>query len=512
MKEIKKSKSAGVAQNTVLLYLRMIIVMLINLYAVRVVLKALGTEDYGIYNVVAGVVTLMSCVSSVLSMATQRYYSFAMGENRHADIKYIFSASLNIYIVLSIVVVILGETLGLWFFNTNLIIPESKLASAHIVYQASIISFIVTLIQVPYSAAVIAFEHMGKYAMISTIDCLLKFLSALILFIIPYDRLMIYGIALLVGQLIILTLYLCVCKKNYDVCCYTLSNNRKFYHILLSFSGWTLFGSIANVGMMQVNTILLNMFFGPCINAARAISLQVYNAITAFCNCFIMALRPPMIKSYAEGDYTYLFKVFELSNKIIYYCFVIISVPMYLEMDTILNIWLTEVTPETIVFSRLILIYTVLVSLHNPITILIQATGNVKDYYVPVEIFTILSVPVTYILFKYGFSAETSAIIMILAALCSHIVRIVCLKRQIPKFSVSNYTFKFILPAFFITTVVFFICNVFHNNYHEPYKRLFFITIESVAITPVLVYLTGLTFPEREFLKYMVKSLMKILK
>jgi O-antigen/teichoic acid export membrane protein len=500
------SSTKRIAQNTVLLYLRLIVVMIINLYIVRIVLNALGSEDYGIYNVVAGVITMLGSVSSVLATATQRYYSHAIGENRKDRLRDIFSTSINIYAILSIIIILLGETIGLWFVNTQLVIPEERMIVANWIYQFSIFSFISTIIQIPYSAAVIAREEIGVFAIVTTVECILKLLSAFLLLIIPFDRLFIYGFTLFFLHLLTLIVYMMIGRSRYEECHYHKQTDKKLYKEMLSFSGWSFFGSVASVGMHQVNTILVNIFFGPIVNAARAISLQLNSAITAFSSSFIIAVKPPMIKSYANNSYTYLNTLFNISNKFIYYCLLILCIPMILEMDTVLNLWLKATTEQTVLFSKLIIIYTLIMSLNNPITTIIQATGHMKGYHVPVEIFTLLCVPATYILFKLGYPAYSTFIAMIVSAFLAHIVRLICLKKYYKPFSVKDYLIYFVLPATIITVIAYLSCNWVHNNVVATLPRLVLVTLNSIITIGSFVWLIGMTKIERSTLKRLIAN------
>ena len=500
------NKSGKIAKNTTLLYLRMIIVMLINLYAVRVVYNALGAEDYGIYNVTAGVVSLLAFVTGVLSMSTQRYYSVALGENDRNRIREIFSSSINIFIILTVAVIIIGETLGLWFVFNKLGIPDERLSESVIVYQFALLSFIISLFQIPYSAATIAYEDMGIYALLTTIECFLKLAAALVLLIIPFDKLVTYGIALCIAHFIAFLLFAIYGQKKYPECRYTRVSNRNFYKEFLSFSGWTLFGSVANVGMIQGNTILVNIFFGPVIAAARSIALQIYNALSSFCNSFVMAIRPPMIKTYTEGDDESLSRLFDLSNKFIYYCLLMLCLPLILEMDFILSLWLGKVDLETVFFSRLIIVYTVVISLHNPITIIIQAIGKVKQYYLPVESFTLLTVPLTYIFYKLGYPVEYTFWIMIALGALSHIVRIICLKKLYPVFNAGKYCVSFVIPAVIVTAFAVFILLRIQSIMEPSFWRTVCVTVSSIILVMFLAYLVGLSKEERRYINRMALS------
>jgi O-antigen/teichoic acid export membrane protein len=471
--------------------------MIINLYAVRLVLNVLGAEDYGINNVITGIITMLISVSSVLSTATQRYYSFSIGENNLERLRNIFSSSINIFVFLSIIVFILGETIGLWFVNTQLVIPDDRMIAANWIYQFSIFSFIFTFLQVPYSAAIMAREDLGVFAAISMIESILKFLSVLCIYIISFDGLIIYGAALFIISALVFITYIIIGKNKYLECQYQKPTENSLYKELLSFSGWSLFGSVAGVGMAQVNTILVNIFFGPLVNSARAISFQFSSAVSSFSGSFLMAINAPIMKSYASESYLYMNKIFNLSNKFIYYGLLMIFLPLIFEMDIILLFWLKTSDPQTVLFSRLILVYALIMSLNNPISIVIQATGHVKEYHLSVETITLLCVPATYVLFKMGYPAHYTYLVMIVVAIISHIVRLICLKKFYKPFSYYEYFFSFIIPASIITIVsssFIFVIQKSIMNTSQRVTAVFFLSILCIA---TLGFLIGLSKNEK---------------
>lgn len=500
------NKSKRIVKNTALLYVRMLFVMIINLIAVRFILKALGVEDYGIFNVIAGVVTLLSSVSSVLATATQRFYSYDIGNDNTSHLNIIFSSSIVIYLLLSLFVILIGETIGLWFVNFKLVIPNDRLVAANWIYQFSIFSFVFSIIQIPYSSAVIAHEDMGFFAIISTSECVLKFIAAIVLLYIPFDRLIIYGSLLLLISIIIFLSYAYMGIINYSECHFRKPPDKVSYKEMLSFSVWTLFGSLAGVGMIQGNTILVNMFFGPIVNGARAIALQVYSGLTSFSSSFITAIKPQMVKSYAEGDYEYLLKVFYLSNKLIYYCLLMIGIPLILEMRTVLDVWLNSTSANSILFSQIIVVYCIIMALNNPITIIMQATGFVKQYFVPVETITLLCLPMTYVLFKMGYPAYTTFYAMIVVAVAAHFVRILCLKKYFCYFSIQKYTLSFIIPAVFITLIAYLFCLFIHLHVSSMALRFFGVLSSSCLIIIILTYLFGLDKKERVSFNNLIRS------
>lgn len=477
--------------------------MIINLFTVRFVFNGLGECDYGIYNVIAGVIIMFHSVSAVLSTSTQRFFAYSLGDSSANDMKDIFSASLKIFIILSILIIILSETLGLWFINRQLQIPENRLFTANIVFQYSLLSLIVGLIQSSYLSLVIAHEDMNIYACISLIDCFLKFFAAIIISYFSYDRLHLYGAVMFIIPLFTCLCYIWICRRKYSECKWRTVKDKNLYHSLLSFSGWHLFSSMASIGMNQIITFLVNIFFGVLVNAARGISLQISGAVGAFSNNFIMAIRPPMIKAYAEHNFNYLNKLFHYSNKFVFYFMLMIVLPMYFEMETILSVWLNTRNEQTILFSRLILIYALIVSLNNPISIIMQASGKIKEYFVPVETFTILCPIVTYLLFISGFSATTSYYAIIVTISCSHVVRLICLKKYYPPFDLHQYIFSFFLPAILVLLITFIEIYMMKLYVTDNFVVVIILSIISILGFTALV---GLSKDERKMLLSVINS------
>jgi len=379
--------------------------------------------------------------------------------------------------------------------------------AANWIYQFSIFSFIAIIMQVPFSSAVIAHENMSIFAKISIAESFIKFIAILLILVIPLDKLIIYGAALFLIYALVLVSYIRIGYIKYAECRYKKPTERVLFKELLSFSGWSLFGSVAGVGMSQVNTILVNIFFGPVINASRAISLQINMALSSFTGSFLMAIRTPMIKSYAEGSYSYLNKLFNISNKLIYYCLLMVCIPLMIEMENILFLWLKTTDPNTVLFSRLILVYAIIMSLNNPISIIIQATGHIKEYHIPVEIFTLLCVPATYLLFKLGYPAFTTYIVMIIASVASHIVRLICLKKFYKPFSFLEYIKSFLLPAFIITLFSSFIVFQVHKSIMGTFIRVTAVGFTSFLIVTLFVMLIGLSKSEKDIIKQLIASI-----
>ena len=499
-------KSKRIASNTLVLFVRMFILTVINLYAVRLVLKGLGEEDYGIFNTVAGVVTTASVFSSVVALSIQRFYSFAMGQNQVNRLQDIFGASMDIMIVMILILLVLLESVGLWFFYSQLVIPDDRMNAAWWIYQCSILILVCSMLQIPYTAAIFSHEDMGVYATISTIECLLKFLAAYSLTWATIDHLVLYAIGLSATALIVVLLYAVTGRRKYAECHYRKEKDKTLYRELLTFSGWTFFGTLANTGMLQGNTILLNIYFGPIIVAAFGIALQINNAFNSLSNSMVLAFRPPMIKAYAEQQNDYLNQLFSVSNKFIYYTLLAIAVPIILNMETILLLWLGHTTPDIIFFSRAIIVYIVCLAINHPITIIMQASGHIKEYHLPVESITLMCFPLTWLFFHFDLPSYSVFLSMISVCLAAHIVRLWCLKRYYNMFSVKNYLWTFIVPAI----IILLFNSIIAFAVHTYTANTLWNVISSCIYLPILVllsaFLLGINKNERHLLVEMVTS------
>ncbi|MBQ0085575.1 MAG: polysaccharide biosynthesis protein [Prevotella sp.] len=498
-----------IAKNTLLLFMRMFVLMLINLYAVRLLLSALGEEDYGIFNVVAGVVTMLSCMGTVLALATQRFYSDADGKKDYKRLKEIFSASINLNIGLSFIILIVFETIGLWFLNVHLNIPDDRMFAVQCIYQFSIFTFICSILQIPYMSAVIAHEHMGIYTIISTVECLLRLIVVCLIAYASIDGLIFYGGGLFLVSILIFLTYAITANRKYAECHYQKVKNKSLYKEFTAFSGWTLFGSVASIGMVQGNTILLNLFFGPITNAAFAIALQINNAFAALCNSVVMALRPAMIRSYASNDRDYLQKLFNTSNKFLFFILIAIGVPLISEMYDILNIWLGDFSEEMVLFSRMIIVYVIILAMHNPITIIMHASGKVKYYHLISESVMIVCFPLSLILFLFGMPSYTVLVCMISVCALAHVVRMFCLKYYQTDFSIRRYLLSFVIPSIVITILTCGLTYLVHESIDNPLPRFIVVFIFCPILLSILMYCLGLSSFEKSIIKKTIHHVIK---
>jgi O-antigen/teichoic acid export membrane protein len=505
----KYTKSKRIASNTIILFVRMFILMLVNLYAVRIVLKGLGETDYGIFNAVGGVVTVTGFISSVFALSIQRFYSVALGEHNVNKLNDIFSVSINIVLVTSFIVLVLFESVGLWFLNTQMTIPLERIGAADWLFQFSLFIFIFSLVQIPYTAAVFAHEDMGLYAFISTIECLGRLFIAYLISRATIDKLSFYGAGLLLVAIIVLISYVLISRNRYSECHYHKSGNRNLYKQLLTFSGWTTFGSIANTCMVQGSIILINIYFGPIINVAFGIALNINNAFAALTNSMIIPFRPAMIRAYAERKFEYVSQLFYVSNKFIVYALLIVAIPTVVEIENVLKLWLGYVNKDTLLFSQLMIIYVFCLALHNPITIIMHASGHIKEYHLPVESITLLCLPITWLLFYFKYPSYCIFFVMIGICIVAHIIRLYCLHHFYSSFSILQYLKSVLFPAILIAIVGLSIIYIIHVVINNVLIR---ITTESI-ISPLsiilMTYLFGTSKKEKEICKTFVYSIIK---
>lgn len=396
-----------IAKNTLLLYVRMLFLMIISLYTSRVILNTLGVEDYGINNVVSGFIGMLGFLSGSLGAASSRFITYDLGIGDMVTMKRTFGNIVTIHLLLAVMILIFGETIGLWFVLNKLQIPENRMTAALWVYQFSIFSFMLSIVSVPYNATIIAHERMKAFAYISIVDAILKLLIVYLLVIIPYDKLIIYAILFFCIQVFDRVVYGVYCYRHFEETKTKLAFNKKLFKEIFSFAVWTMNGNLAVIGYTQGINVLLNMFFGPVVNAARGIAVQVQTVVQNFCNNFQMALNPQLTKSYAQKDLAHMQQLLKVSSKFSFFLLYIISLPLMLEAPLVLKWWLGIVPEHTINFLRLILCSSMLVALSNPLVVSVHATGKIKKFQAIEGTMLLCIVPIAYVLLKlFGIRPE----------------------------------------------------------------------------------------------------------
>lgn len=495
-----------IASNTIVLFARMVVLMFVNLYTVRLIIKALGLVDYGLFNTIAGVITTSAFISGVLTLSIQRFYSVALGRQDKEELKKIYSASINIALCVCVIIIALFETIGLWFVNSQLNIPADRMEAIQWVYQFSLITFLCSFIQIPFTSLVFAYEKIGVYALVSTLESLGKLAFTYVTIQIGMDHLCFYSGSLLFVALFVLTTYVVLSHLLFKDLKYTKIKDKSIYKNLLSFSGWTILGSIANTSMFQGGIILINIFFGPIINAAFGVALQINNAVTALVNSMIVPFRPAMQKKYAEGNLEYVCQLFTMSNKFIYYVLTAVSIPLFIKMKWILTCWLGFANDITVLFCQLMLVYLIVISMHNPITIIIHATGKIRNYHLLTESFTGLSLPITWVFYKMGLPSESLLTSMLMVCIIAHIVRIYCIRKVFEYFSLRQYMWGFLIPALIVSIVSFAIFAFLNGFISNLWLNLASILLGAPLCMAILGYMWGLSSNERQLIKKFLTS------
>lgn len=492
-----------IAKNTILLYCRTLIIMLVSLYTSRVVLHVLGVEDYGIYNVVGGIVAMFSFITSTLGSASQRYIAYDLAQNNEERLRQTFSLIMLSYGIVALITLLLAEIIGVWFLNTHMNIPENRMVAANWVLQASIIGFILNIFTAPYMAVIIAHERMNVYAYLSILDAIIKLSSVYILKVVLYDSLILYAILMLLCTFIVTAIYRYYCKKQYNESVYVFYYDRNRLKEIISYTWWSMFGPIANVVRKQGVNILLNLFFGPAINAARAISYQINSAISSFISNFYTALRPQIIKNYSSGDEKRMRMLIHSSSKLSFYLLLLFATPIYFNVEKILELWLDSYPAYCVVFVRLILITSLIEVFNNPLVAGLIATGQIKKYQQIIGALYILNLPISAILLHIGYGPEITLYINMLLMIVSLLPRLFLCKKYYG-LNISEYVMSVLLRCGIvacISCVTALIINshlILIDNIGWVYELA--LSFISIMITTIMIaYLFGINKSEKIF-------------
>ena len=490
------TNTSRIAKNTLALYFRQILIMLVSLYTVRVVLNTLGAEDYGIYNVVAGMVTMFGFLSGAMATASQRFFLFEMGKGNEAGLAHIFSVTLTIYAFLSIMIVIFAETLGLWFVCKKLVIPLERMTAAKWIYQCAVISFLFTIMTTPYMSAIIARENMNVYAYVSIVEVVLKLAIVFVLKVVSADKLILYGILLLFVAVINTGLYRFYCTRHYKECRFKLFWDKKMFSEMFSYVGWNLFGSSVGVLKNQAVNILLNQFFGTLVNAARAIASQVSAAVTSFSQNFSTAIRPQIIKTYAAEKHDECIAQTFRGCKVTFFLMYVFSLPLILEMPFVLKAWLKDVPENAVLFARLVLVDALVDSVSYPIMTLAQATGKIKLYQSVVGGILLLNLPVSYVCLKVGLPAYSVLVVAICITFAAFIARLFIIKK-LTTFSIVNFMLNVCIPIIGVIVLSSIVPIVAHFLIKDEVLNFVCVVSLSVGFTAIFAFFIGMNKTER---------------
>ncbi len=494
-----------IAKNTLILYIRMLFTMAISLYTSRVILNTLGVEDYGIYNVVGGIVGMLGFINNSMSSATGRYLTFALGKNDYERLKTVFSIALQVHTIIAIIIVLLGETIGLWFLYNKMQIPADRLDAAFWVLQCSIVSAIVSIVSVPYNADIVAHERMSAFAYISILETMLKLVIVYLLLISPFDKLIIYAILLLLVQIFIRFCYSIYCNRHFKETKYKKVWDKALLREMTSFASWSLFGNLSAVFYGEGLNMMLNVFFGPVVNAARGISLQVQSAIQQFVGNFQMALNPQITKTYAKGELAEMHQLMFRSARFSFFLLFFLSLPVLFETEFILRIWLKIVPQNTVTFLRIMICTSLIYTCANPMIVANQATGKVKKYQAVCGTLLIMILPISYILLKFGMPAYSVFIVHFIMECVCQLARMMML-RPLIGLRIRNYFTHIYSKVFIVVPISAILPAIIYNMMDTSVLRFFMVGIACVASVSLVTYNFGLTANEKTFVLAKVKS------
>lgn len=487
-----------IAKNTLLLYLRMLFIMAVQLYTSRVVLNTLGVVDYGLYNVVGGVITMFVFLNRAMVTSTQRYITFELGKGNLERLKVVFTTCVQIHAIISLIIVILGETVGLWFLYEKMVIPPERFTAALWVYQLSILTMCIQIMSVPYNSDIIAHERMGVFAAISVVEVILRLAVVYLLVIGNYDKLIFYAFLIAVVQIFIRLLYTNYCHHHFCESKLVKAFDRSLAKELGKFMGWNIWGNLAAMLFGTGLNLLLNVFFGPMVNAARAIAVQVETAIAHFSSNFLMAVNPQITKLYAQDDLKKMHELIFRASKFTFFLLFALSLPVIMETGPILTIWLKIVPDHTILFLRLLLGIAVIDSVARPLMTAAAATGDVKRYQLILSCILLSIVPIAYAVLRFGGSPESVYVVHLVITVITFFARLWVIKPMI-RLSIRQYFCSVILRCFLVLIVSVPICLLLRQAMPTNFLSIIIVCVLSLLVVVISSYTIGFTSGERKF-------------
>lgn len=443
--KISPESAAGggktIARNTLMLYFRMFFLLFIGLFTSRIVLSALGESDFGIYNVVGGVVAMFSLISGALSASVSRFITFEMGRGEKARLNEVYSTAVIIQIILSVVVVLLAEPIGMWFIEKKMTIPPERIPSATYVLHFSILSFVINLMSVPQTASITAHEKMSAFASIGLLDGCLRLGVALLIMKSGFDRLVLYAGLIAVNVILVRLAYGIYCRRHFPECVFRPVFDRSLLKRMFSFAGWNFIGSASGVLRDQGGNILVNLFSGPAVNAARGVAVQLNGAVQGFVTNFMTAVNPRITKSYASGDMEYMLSLVRKSSRMSFYLLFVLALPVIFSTDFLLDLWLKDVPEHTTLFVQLFMVFTLSESISHPLVTSMLATGRIRNYQIIVGGIQLLNLPLSWIFLRAGAVPEVTVIVAIVLSQLCFVARLVMLRGMI-KLSARHFIRK----------------------------------------------------------------------
>lgn len=494
-----------VAKNTLFLYMRMALLIAVNLYISHVLLDVMGVEDFGTYNVVGGLIFMFSFLNTAMAVGSQRYLSYEMGK-KSTRVNEVFNASVNVHFFISICVLLLSETIGLWFLNTYMNIPEHRIDAANWVFHASVLSFVFMINSVPYTAFIMSKENMNVYAGISSLEIILRLCAALLVGYVSFDALKLYPVLLVAVSVFILVIYVVYCRMQYQESRYRLNWNRNMFMELLTYSNWNLFGGAASVCNNYGINILLNIVFnGTAINAARGLAYQVNTAVTQFTVNFQAALNPPIVKAYANNEYSYMSELIYRGARYSYLLLFFIVLPLFIQTPYILDLWLPVIPEHTVSFVRWILVTALIDSMSGTLMIASQASGKIKLYQFAVGTLMLLNLPLSYIFLSYYAVPEIAFAIGFCIAVIALFLRLYIVSKLVPV-SIKSFIRETLVSIAPITLLCPILPILTYMNLPSHTFMNFMLTVLGSVVSCVCIYwVIGLKKEEKEFVLRITK-------
>lgn len=508
--ESNSQKIKRIAKNTAFLYVRMAVLMLINLYVSRVVLNALGVEEFGVYNVVGGFVALFSILSGSLTAAISRFITFELGKGNDVRLKQVFSMSITVLLILVLLILFLSETVGLYFFETKIVIPIGRESAAFWCYQFSVVAFVINLLSIPYNACIVAHERMSTFAYVGLFEGFGRLLIAWSLGVYAGDKLVFYALLLMLLSFVIRLIYGVYCKRNFSECVFRINKDTALFKEMFAFSSWNFIGAASGTLRDYGGSVLLNLFFGPSINAARGLAMQMNSAVSSFSSNFVTALNPQIIKAYAEDDKDYLFKLLFGGAKCALFPLLLVSLPIIFNVDFVLKIWLKNIPDYTPIFVVLSLVNIMCESISHPMVVAMLATGKIRNYQLVVGGFQMLNIPISYIwLRNNGNPISVFVVSIVISQLCLY-SRLYMLRGMIGlpvKTFLSKVYFRSVLLAFFSFLIPYLFMQMSHID--NDVIRFIFVSMVSVISSLFFILFVGCAKEERRVVIAKIRGVTK---
>ncbi|MGN6435065.1 MAG: hypothetical protein ACTHMM_00975 [Agriterribacter sp.] len=492
-------------------YGKMIITIILALYSTRVVLSGLGASDFGIYNLVAGVIAMLSFLNTSMTISTQRYLSYYMGGKDFEKLKAVFKSSVFLHLIIAAIIVLILEIVGIYLFNNVLKIPADRMNAAKIAFHCMVASTFFSINAVPYDASINAHEDLGFDAIIGVLDSLLKLAIAFWILETNYDKLIMYGALIAIVTVIIRVIKSMYCLKRYTECKVSLFNTENFntsiFKEMISFAGWNTFGAIMSVCRNQGIAVVLNIFLGTVVNAAYGIANQVNSQVSSFSGSLTKSLNPQIIKSEGEGDRERMLRLAMTASKFSFFLFLFFCIPLIIEMPYVLTIWLGNVPEHTVAFCRLALIVSLMLQLSNGLMIAIQSVGKIKTYTTVVSFLLLLNLPISYLMLKMGFAPEYVFIVAIVLEATALVSRVL-LAKMITGLKPALYVLRVLMPSVICFVLIFLISSCSTLLFQQPSFFRFLTTCAiSVTLLPFIIWFSGTDKGEKIKIENLMKAL-----